>query len=491
MRVVLLSGSGTIGRGVAYSTVDPSHLLNVPTEAMSAFPENPDDFVCWLDEHGRPDSRHQLVERALYGAYLEDRLQQATTRAASRNHLQVINEGVVDIETTCGGPVLVTQTGQRIPAAAVVLATGPQPPSAPHCCRGVVGSDQFIVDPWQPGALDAIGRTDVVTLIGTGLTCVDMVLTLARKGHVGPIYAFSRHGLLPHEHVAEVIAAGSRSDSSADVKGATAREVLHHIRALVDCETNTSVDWRVSIDRIRPQVTSLWERLPDGERRRFRRHAERFWDIHRHRIAPATARQVREMSENGRMHVASGHLVDVQEDGSQLLLTFSAKRGNLQRLGVHSTRWLVNCTGPSYVLDNQGDTLVSRLVARGVLRPGPLGLGIDATGSGRALDLDGNQVAWLWGIGPRCSGGGSTRTTAVPEIRVQARNLAHEIRALIHADEEWERTSLPGFRRDRQHGGLLRKLTRDSERRDLWRAPLMSGTAATWFTTALGERSGD
>src|SRR4051812_27611591 len=45
VRSLLIEGHGRIGRGVAYSTREPAHVLNVRAEVMSAWPEDPDDFA--------------------------------------------------------------------------------------------------------------------------------------------------------------------------------------------------------------------------------------------------------------------------------------------------------------------------------------------------------------------------------------------------------------------------------------------------------------
>ena len=42
---VLIDGSGRMGRGVAYSTTEPAHLLNVRAEGMSALAGEPDHFA--------------------------------------------------------------------------------------------------------------------------------------------------------------------------------------------------------------------------------------------------------------------------------------------------------------------------------------------------------------------------------------------------------------------------------------------------------------
>src|SRR6187551_2821394 len=55
-RVTLLESGPRLGRGVAYDTADPAHLLNTRAERMSLFGTDPKDFVA----------------RSVYGDYLED-----------------------------------------------------------------------------------------------------------------------------------------------------------------------------------------------------------------------------------------------------------------------------------------------------------------------------------------------------------------------------------------------------------------------------------
>ena len=51
LRVALIDRSKTFGRGVAYGTTDPKHLLNVPADQMGAFPDDIGHFYRWLKAH--------------------------------------------------------------------------------------------------------------------------------------------------------------------------------------------------------------------------------------------------------------------------------------------------------------------------------------------------------------------------------------------------------------------------------------------------------
>ena len=57
------------------------------------------------------------------------------------------------------------------------------------------------------------------------------------------------------------------------------------------------------IDSLRPVTASLWNRLPRDERRRFLRHARRYWDVHRHRMAPPNAALIDGWMNDGSLEV--------------------------------------------------------------------------------------------------------------------------------------------------------------------------------------------
>src|SRR5438067_9095602 len=77
LEVTVVNHSFPLGRGVAYSTGRPEHLLNVVARNMSALADQPDHFVEWLgtrsDFAHQPaaELREQFVPRRVYGDYLQ------------------------------------------------------------------------------------------------------------------------------------------------------------------------------------------------------------------------------------------------------------------------------------------------------------------------------------------------------------------------------------------------------------------------------------
>ncbi len=191
-RVVLIDRYGRHGLGQAYSTSDARHLLNTCVAKMSALADDPGHLLRWAREQGLGAEAHDFLPRGVYGRYLRDVL-------ASAGPVERVTGTVSSVSPSgMSRPLRVhLSEGGRIDADAVVLATGNR---VSEGWLGVPGGPRLVVDPWAPGALDRIRDGAPVLVVGTGLTMVDLAVTLT-SAHPGTVvHAVSRHGLLPREH---------------------------------------------------------------------------------------------------------------------------------------------------------------------------------------------------------------------------------------------------------------------------------------------------
>jgi uncharacterized NAD(P)/FAD-binding protein YdhS len=93
----------------------------------------------------------------------------------------------------------------------------------------------------------------------------------------------------------------------------------------------------------------------------------------------------------------------------------------------------VNCTGANYVwAKTEGRPLVSNLLARGLVRPGPLSLGIDADLTSALIGLDGRRSETLTAIGPPLRGV-RWESSTIPELVQQATILADRLLTRVHS----------------------------------------------------------
>src|ERR1043165_4987623 len=75
LRVTLINAGRPAGRGTAYGTTRPEHLLNVAARNMTALPDHPNHFLDWLRTRTEyaavPEAelRETFMPRRVYGAY--------------------------------------------------------------------------------------------------------------------------------------------------------------------------------------------------------------------------------------------------------------------------------------------------------------------------------------------------------------------------------------------------------------------------------------
>jgi uncharacterized NAD(P)/FAD-binding protein YdhS len=443
-RLVLVGPDPLVGAGVAYSTTYACHLLNVPASGMSALDDDPAHFVRWLDRHGRPGAQDEFVPRRLYGQYLRDSLQLATDRGLGEDMVDVVHDQVVGTEAEGGRQRLVLARATPLVADAVVLATGIVPRHLPPGLGD--GGPRCIAEPWDHAALSRIEPSATVTLIGSGLTAVDTVLSLYEGGHRGPVHAISHHGLLPRAHLRRAPGAAVPGPPVAELaarvshmEGTTTGQLFHQFRQVLDSAAAAGADWRDVVDVLRPVTASLWQRLDDTEKRRFRRHLERLWNVHRHRMAPEVAQRIAELRDGGLFHVHAGTVRSLHQ--GQAALRLDVALGPARQARSWATDWVVNCTGPDPEVFSNAAPLMTALRQRGVVVPGPLGMGVATDDGGRPLDAQGRPVPWMWALGSLRQGE-LLESTAVPEIRKQAQEVAVAARGYLRR----ARTAAPAGR---------------------------------------------
>ena len=389
VRILIIEPRGELGRGIAYGTDDLGHLLNVRAGCLSALPDQPDHFTAWAGRGRSQVNGESFLPRAWYGVYLRSLLEPVEHVPASVTSVSAAGSRV-EIHLSDGG----RRTVDR-----VVLAPGSSPPSWPGSLGGP--GDRWIDDPWSPDAFEVADPEQPVLLVGTGLTAVDAALSLHAAGH-RRIVATSRHGLLPAAHP-------EHPDPPLPIEPPsrpTARSLFAWARATAE----EAGGWGRVVDALRPQTDSLWGAMTADERVRLLRHVQRRWETQRHRMAPTVARRIESMLASGQLTVVPGGVRCAHEAPGAIQAVVG---DHLVRFGA-----VVNCTGPTALVRQSSNPLVRNLLARRVVRPGPLGFGFDTDeagcvpGSGRTL----------WLLGP-LRRGRRWETTAIPEIRNQATSL--------------------------------------------------------------------
>ena len=102
-RVTLIERERGAGRGVAYGTRRPEHLLNVTASRMIVFPDDPGHFARWFGE--RDGAAEDYAPRMMFGDYVRELI------AAAGDRLQVLSGEAVDVEA--GSPTNVISSRRK------------------------------------------------------------------------------------------------------------------------------------------------------------------------------------------------------------------------------------------------------------------------------------------------------------------------------------------------------------------------------------------
>jgi uncharacterized NAD(P)/FAD-binding protein YdhS/tetratricopeptide (TPR) repeat protein len=414
---VLLVEPHRPGEGLAYSTRDPRHRLNVPAKGMSAWPDDPEHFLRWLHGHVDPEfPAGGFAPRLRYAEYLSHCLTAAEGgRAARVEHLRA---RVTDARKHGRRLRLTFDDGTSRPADAVVLATGHGAPSTTWAPEAMRRSHRFVADPWRASGAPVVGAGDEVLLVGAGLTMADMVQRWGRPGV--RVHVTSRHGMLPLPHADQPQPPAPAPQVPADGPlglAAVRRLVFAHLRS-------AGGDWRRGIDGLRPVTSRLWERLDDDARAGFLATAARRWDRVRHRVDPALHAELDQRCRTGALVVHAAPVTGAQETPHGLRVTLGD--GTALTAAV-----VLNCTGTCTPVQHDDDPLVLNLLNSGLGRAGSLDLGFATDADGRLLPAAGSQPA-IWTVGP-LRRGQLWESTAVPEIRSQAADVAAHVVAALPA----------------------------------------------------------
>ena len=186
------------------------------------------------------------------------------------------------------------------------------------------------------------------------------------------------------------------------------------------------VDWRSVIDSLRPHTATLWRLLPVRERQRFLRHVRPFWEIARHRLPQKSHQVVARLMREKRLEILAGRITSVTAQDEGLLVAY-AEHDSARYISRRYDR-VINCTGPS-TAERVPNKLTASLVQQRLGRLDPCKIGLETDAVGQLLDPDDHIVPGLYGLGP-VTKANNWESTAVAEIRIQARSLGEVLQSL-------------------------------------------------------------
>jgi uncharacterized NAD(P)/FAD-binding protein YdhS len=434
-----------LGRGMAYSTTDPDHRLNAPLDNHLVDPAAPDELRQWCERNGvfARDPEALAANGAIYlrrrdfGAYLGELVRAESAGGTRIRHHRAQATGLafaanaIELRTTDG----VSE------ADLVVIATGNGAARFPSAFMALPGHPALVSDPFEPAWLRTLPHAAPVLLVGTGLTALDVISTLSRAGHAGRITALSRRGLRPRaprsrmneSALANILAriAGDPPRYAQSLR--TVRGLSRALRTRIDEAVAAGGEWQVPFDELRDSTWRIWPRLPVAERRRFLRHVRAWYDAHRFRAPPQNDAIAFAAEAEGRLAFRTGRLREARASGDASVDVRWTEAGG--RTVEARFAAVVNCSGLDPAAGAARNPFLADLLAQGLLRADPTGLGFEVDGECRPIGRDGSPVPGLRILGPPTAGSCGDPLGAIfiaPQIRRVLPGLLADCASIRH-----------------------------------------------------------
>ncbi|GAK72510.1 hypothetical protein RRU01S_26_00370 [Agrobacterium rubi TR3 = NBRC 13261] len=402
-RIVVYEPRERLGAGVAYSTEDAAHRINVPAGRMSMYPDDPESFLRYLATTDEDVSDAGLIgrdglpypRRQVFGDYVASELAPLLVSGAVEHR----RSEVISITSSGSDWHITDSQNAELQAQFVVLAASHPSPALLRPLLPFANHPKLVADVTVPTALLAIEPDDRVLILGNGLTAADVVASLEKRGHRGTILSVSRRGLRSRGHAPAVQEPFGDFSSQPST---TASGLLHTIRRSIREAEAQGLTWHAVLDAVRAQAFAIWRALTVTERRRIVRLARPFWDAHRFRIAPQVEDALDRAIAARRLSIRAARLKQVAQEGDAFRVRLSQR--NKPDLEEHLFDAIVVTTGPAHDHILQSQPFLAGLAEQGHIGACETGLGIACNLDARALNSEGKPVENLLVAGPLARG---------------------------------------------------------------------------------------
>lgn len=421
-----------IGGGLAYDDADPAHRINVPAKRMSLLPDDDEHFARWIAETGADLADRGIVgrdgalypQRAVFGRYVASHIEPLLRDG----RVVAIKSAATDISRHGGGTWRVTaRSGEVVIARYVIIATTHPAPDVPEPLKGLQGDSRLVADALAPGALAAIPRDARVVIVGTGLTMADVVASIDRLGHRGPITALSRRGLRSRGHAPVAV----EPFGDFQTPPALASDLVAQIRTTIAEARAAGLTWHAVIDAVRAHAQTFWPKLSLDAKRRIVRHLRVYWDVHRFRIAPQVEDVLERRIRDGSLSVVAASLTKVEVRPDRIELDIRERRHSATR-PIEADR-VVLASGPGHVSILSTQPHLASLAAARLITVDPLGLGIACSVRSEVLRENGEPQPTLLVAGPLARGTFG-ELMGLPQVSAHALSVARTLAASLDAE---------------------------------------------------------
>jgi uncharacterized NAD(P)/FAD-binding protein YdhS len=416
------------GKGIAYSPQSTKVLLNVIASKMSAFPDDLGHFVEWLcteDEYkyeNRQLIANSFIPRSKYGKYLSNIWNETNNLAQKKGILiQFYKEEIIDLTINNDSISIYSTQKDKLNFDKIILATGNQLPRNPSANQiELIKSPRYFQNPWN-FQTNLIDSKKPVFILGNGLTMVDTVMQIREQKIENTIVAVSPHGfnILPHRNF-NFDSIFPKINSNASLI-----DIVNFVNRELKILEKFGISAEPLIDYLRPYTQQLWQNFTYKEKRFFMQNLRHLWGVARHRIPFITYDIIQKERIDNRLKIVSGKITQITTQSDSISVSFLEKMS--QKETHLDCSIFINCTGPESDIQKTNSNLLKSCLNKGYIDQDFLKLGINTdVSSFKTINKSKLRNKNLYTLGSSLRGE-LWESTAVNELRQQAKNLAIEI----------------------------------------------------------------
>lgn len=464
LRIVVFEPRERAGPGMAYQADVKTALLNRNAATMSASASNFSTFSAWLrwkahhDEELNQLSNAELADtympRALFGRFLTDFFLETCASARKKGlEIELVRCAVSAIAR--GHDYQLRYGDALLRADAVLLATGNTEPRDHY---NLAGHARFVASPYPlRRRLPTLAPSGALCIVGTGLTAVDIAVTLEAQGYRGAIDMVSPGGHLPHVRGRHGQPHRLRHFTGAAVaqltRGATQTCSLRALTRLLRAELRTvGYNWRAlfaagdgALPRLRKEIAGAeqeqgwqavlsatnevielaWRALSRPDQRLVTQRYARSWLARRAPMPASNARMLLGMIEAGRLRLLAETPAFDSSQPDAIVATYP-RCGERRRYD-----FVINATGAAKWVEAPNDApLIWQLLQAGYAVNHEFGgIRVDAA-SGALIDTAGKADRNLRVLG-HLTGGTYFFVSSLEIIAKHARRIADDMLATL------------------------------------------------------------
>jgi uncharacterized NAD(P)/FAD-binding protein YdhS len=438
--ITIIEENKEVGKGLAFGTKQPGHILNTQADLMGIHLAEPDHFSEWLiahedrvgkevvDNQGKDEA---FTTRRLYGDYLKEQFEHYFQLAKAEGmDANVIHASATNVSRTSTGFEVIVSHGKSHPCDYLILAPGtPVANNYPH----LEGKENYFGSPWPSSEiLENVPPSADVGILGSSLSAIDALMTLVDNDHRGKITFYSLDGLLPRVQVEKpepyqrkyLTIKNLHRIQREELRNPTVVEVFRLFMKEAESYAGGKMDWKATKRTGKPadqllredikiakaggdalmnipyslryDSSEMWKALDEDERIKFKKWLGGYWATNRHGMPLVNAERVCKLFDNQQLNVES-NLEEVKYNEGRKGFELISKWQKSFR------KYLINATGPASAVRAMKSELIKNLAEAKLIEPEPVG-GIKMDTQTMQVVLSGKPVPRFYALGHLCNG---------------------------------------------------------------------------------------